>query len=51
MLTFEAANLGLTFTLTRLLLSIAGILIIATVTEKALNKEQQSQLYEINQKV
>ncbi len=49
MLTFEAASLGLAFTITRLALSIIGILIIAFVTEKALNPEQQQQIYEKNQ--
>ena len=49
MLTFEAASLGLTFTLTRLVLSIIGILIIAVTTEKALNKDQQKKIYELNQ--
>lgn len=49
MLTFEAANLGFAFTLTRLALSIAGILIIAAATEKALGKEQQKQIYDLNQ--
>lgn len=49
MLTFEAASLGLTFTLTRLALSIIGILIIAVTTEKALNQEQQKEIYELNQ--
>jgi uncharacterized membrane protein YraQ (UPF0718 family) len=49
MLTFEAANLGFAFTLTRLALSIVGILAIATVMDKALSKEQQKQIYELNQ--
>ena len=49
MLTFEAASLGLTFTLTRLALSIIGILIIAATTEKALNQEQKKEIYELNQ--
>lgn len=49
MLTFEAASLGLTFTITRLVLSIIGILIIAVTTEKALNQEQQKKIYELNQ--
>ncbi|MEA4895505.1 MAG: permease [Oscillospiraceae bacterium] len=49
MLTFEAASLGLTFTLTRLALSIVGILIIAVTTEKALNQKQQKEIYELNQ--
>jgi uncharacterized membrane protein YraQ (UPF0718 family) len=49
MLTFEAASLGLTFTLTRLALSIIGILIIAFTTERALNQEQQKEIYDLNQ--
>ncbi|MFB0921217.1 MAG: permease [Oscillospiraceae bacterium] len=49
MLTFEAANLGFAFTLTRLALSIIGIIIIATITERLLNTEQQKEIYEINQ--
>lgn len=48
MLTFEAASLGLAFMLTRLCLSVAGILLIAVVTEKTLNQEQQKQIYELN---
>lgn len=49
MLTFEAASLGLTFTVTRLVLSVIGILIIAITTEKALNQEYQKEIYELNQ--
>lgn len=49
MLAFEGANMGLTFTLLRLSLSIVGILIIALITEKSLNKEQQDELYRMNQ--
>lgn len=49
MLTFEAASLGLTFTITRLVLSIIGILIIAVITEKGLNREQQEEVYKLNQ--
>ncbi|NCA92993.1 hypothetical protein EOM82_07100 [bacterium] len=49
MLTFEAANLGLAFTLTRLTLSIIGILIIAFITDKSLNRDQQKEIYELNQ--
>lgn len=48
MLTFEAANLGLTFALTRLALSIAGIIMIAIITEKLLNKDQQKIIYKLN---
>ncbi len=49
MLTFEAASLGLPFTLVRLLLSIIGIFAIARVTEKSLNAQQQSEVYKLNQ--
>lgn len=48
MLTFEAASLGITFTITRLILSIIGILIIAATTEKVLNQEQQKKICELN---
>ncbi len=48
MLTFEAANLGLAFTMTRLALSIVGINAIAYITEKALSEEQKQQIYELN---
>ena len=48
MLTFEAANLGFAFTLTRLALSIVGILVIANITEKLLSEEQKQQIYELN---
>lgn len=48
MLAFEGANLGLTFTLLRLGLSIVGILIIALITEKSLNKAQQEEIYQLN---
>lgn len=49
LLTFEAASLGLPFMLTRLGLSILGILAIAAVTQKSLNAQQQKEVYEINQ--
>lgn len=49
MLTFEAASLGLPFTLTRLALSIVGILAIALISQKALNKEQREELYKLHQ--
>jgi len=49
MLTFEAANLGVAFTLTRLALSIIGIIIIAAISEKCLNSERQKEIYEMNQ--
>ncbi|MPM25240.1 hypothetical protein SDC9_71730 [bioreactor metagenome] len=49
MLTFEAANLGFAFTLTRLALSIIGIIVIATITQKGLNSEQQKEIYKMNQ--
>lgn len=49
MLTFEAANLGFAFTLTRLVLSLVGIMVIATITQKTLSDAQQREIYEINQ--
>ena len=49
MLTFEAASLGLPFMLIRLLMSMIGIFAIAFVTEKSLNPQQQSDIYELNQ--
>lgn len=50
MLTFEAASLGFTFTLTRLALSLIGIVLIALVSEKTLNREQKEEIYQMNQK-
>jgi uncharacterized membrane protein YraQ (UPF0718 family) len=49
MLTFEAASLGLPFTLVRLSLSIVGIFMIARVTEKSLTAQQQNEVYKLNQ--
>ena len=49
MLTFEAASLGLPFMLIRLLMSMIGIFAIAFVTEKSLNPQQQSDIYELSQ--
>jgi uncharacterized membrane protein YraQ (UPF0718 family) len=49
MLTFEAASLGLPFTLTRLALSIVGITTIALITQKSLNDQQKEQLYKLHQ--
>ncbi len=49
MLTFEAANLGFPFMLVRLALSIIGIMLIASTMEKVLSKEQQKQIFELNQ--
>ena len=48
MLTFEAASLGINFMITRLILSVIGIFVIAAVTEKSLNQEQQEKIYEVN---
>ncbi len=48
MLTFEAANMGLAFTLVRLSLSIAGILIIAAVTQNSLNARQKDEIYDMH---
>lgn len=49
MLTFEAASLGLPFTLTRLALSIVGIVGIALITQKSLNDKQKADLYKLHQ--
>ena len=49
MLTFEAASLGLPFTLTRLALSIIGILAIALISQRSLNAEQKEELYKLHQ--
>ena len=49
LLTFEATSLGFPFMLTRLGLSILGILAIAAVTQKSLSAQQQKEVYEINQ--
>ncbi len=49
MLTFEAANMGLSFTLLRLSLSIIGILLIATLSDKLLTHERKAEIYKLNQ--
>lgn len=49
MLTFEAASLGFEFMLIRLGLSIVGILAIALISDKMLNKEQQEKIFKLNQ--
>ncbi len=49
LLTFEATSLGFPFMLVRLGLSIVGILLIAAVTQKSLNRAQQDEIYEIHQ--
>ena len=48
MLTFEAASLGPAFTITRLILSVIGILLIAAISDKALDKEQRNKIFELN---
>lgn len=49
MLTFEAANMGLSFTLLRLSLSIIGILMIAMISDKLLTHERKAEIYKLNQ--
>lgn len=49
MVTFEAANLGLPFTLIRLGLNLVGILLIAFLTETCLTKEEQEEMYRRNE--
>lgn len=50
MLSFEAANLGLPFTLARLGLSIIGIVFIASVINKALSNKDKDKIYALYQK-
>ena len=45
MLMFEAASMGLTFTITRLVLDIFGILIIAWISEKSLGQNDINSIY------
>lgn len=49
MLTFEAASLGLPFTLVRLALSIVGIMAIAMISQRALNDQQKEELFKLHQ--
>lgn len=46
MILFEIASLGTTFALTRLLIDIPGIIIIAMVLSKLVSKEEVSSIYE-----
>lgn len=48
LLAFEAASMGLKFTLARLALSLVGIPLIALVTEKTLGKKQLDEIYALN---
>lgn len=48
LLTFEAASLGLTFTLTRLMLSIIGIVLISATADRLLTSGQQQEIYDLN---
>ncbi len=48
MLTFEAASLGFNFMITRLILSIIGIMIIAIIVDRSLSSDQQKAIYELN---
>lgn len=48
MLTFEASSLGLSFMLTRLILSIIGIIIIAFIIVKSLSSENQQEVYNLH---
>lgn len=50
MLTFEAASLGVPFAVTRLLMNIVGIAIIALVVEKSLTKQEQEEVYKMAEK-
>lgn len=48
LLAFEAASMGLKFMLVRLALSLIGIPLIAFITEKTLNQQQQDEIYILN---
>ena len=45
LLTFEAASLGMRFMLTRLALSVIGILMIALITDKTLSQDEREEIY------
>lgn len=45
MLLFEVASMGIKFTLTRLLIDIPGIIIIAAILEKMISKEEIEKIY------
>lgn len=47
LLTFEAANLGLEFTGTRLFVNIFGIVAIAYIVDRTLSKEDRAEIYKI----
>lgn len=48
MLTFEAANIGLRYMIARLSMSIAGILLIAALTDRLLTKADKEDVYARN---
>lgn len=48
MLTFEAANMGLRYMLTRLSMSVVGILLIAVLTDRLLTKADREDVYARN---
>lgn len=45
LLTFEAASLGMRFMLTRLALSLIGILVIALIGDKSLSQSEREEIY------
>lgn len=47
LLTFEAASLGMRFMLTRLCLSLVGIMAIAFITDKSLSQEERDEVYNL----
>ena len=49
MLTFETGSLGVPFAVTRLLMNIVGILVIAFIVEKSLKKEEQENVYKLSE--
>lgn len=44
LLLFEASSLGWEFTIVRLIINIVGILVIANITNKMLNKEDKDEI-------
>ena len=50
MLLFEVTSLGMQFTVTRLLIDIPGIIIIAAILAKLVSKEEVEKIYQNTEK-
>jgi uncharacterized membrane protein YraQ (UPF0718 family) len=48
MLAFEAASMGMTFTLVRLALSLVGIPLIAWITDRVIGQSGREEIYALN---